>query len=97
MEFFGIALFPEHHVRKGASKIKEWPGPSKDWSANNWQAVTSVQGDNSGKVTGILTVEAFIARKEGREPERIPVVPNSTNKSYPLDRGATLSNILWLK
>ncbi len=96
MEFFGIALLPEHHVRKGVAGIQEWPGPSRNWSANNGQAVTGVQGDNSGKVTGILTVEAFIAREEGREAERIPVVPYNSNTSYPLDRGATLRNILRL-
>jgi hypothetical protein len=94
MELFGIALFPGHHVYPGAAGIQEWPGPSKNWSANNGQAVTWVVGDNSWRVSGILTVEAFEAREKGREPKRIPVVPSSANNPYLLDRWATLRNIL---
>lgn len=56
--------------------------------------MTDVLGDKAGQVTGVLTVEAFVAREEGSEPTRIPVVPYSSNTSYHLDRGATLRNIL---
>lgn len=58
--------------------------------------MTDVLGDKAGQVTGVLTVEAFEAQEEGREPKRIPVVPSSSNTSYPLDRAATLRNILRL-
>lgn len=96
MELFCKALFPKYHIYPNAVGINEWSSISDNWTANDGQSVVQVMWDNAWKVTGILFVDAFLAWERRTVPSRIPVVPLDKTL-YPIDRIATLRNILWLK